>query len=133
MQQEMFALTSMFHILSTLILISQLYILKELGESASCKYEYFSVILLNFFLQNLQGKALCIKQCFVIYASSLFILCKFSQVKLPWVYSHFPVASPSAGTHPLESGYKGLGTAAALQPKGPALHVDLQLQQQGVT
>lgn len=88
-----------FHILSKLILLSQLYILKELEESASCKYEYFSVILLNFFLHNLQGKAVCAKQCFAIYtSSSLFILCKFSQVKLPWVYSHLPVSSARALT-----------------------------------
>lgn len=98
-----------FHILGTLILISQLYILKELGESASCKYEYFSVILLNIFLQNSQGKTACTKQCFAINASSsLLILCKFSQVKLPWVCSHCPAASPSADTHPSESGYKCL-------------------------
>lgn len=49
-----------------------------------------------------------------------------------WVL-HGPAASPSADTHPSESGYKCFGTASALQPKGPTLPLHLQLPQQGVT
>lgn len=62
--------------------------------------------------------------------SMLPLIVKSNQVKVPWVNSHIPAASPNADMylHLKEFGYKCLRQFWSKQPKGPTLHAHLQLK-----